>query len=184
MLTKIFLPILLCLLPLNSYSRFLVEPAFKQYAGRFNGNDGRGDLTGQVLALDTGYLGENFMIGLSFEKGQFTYDENLTSSGYTKFNGGGVGSFIGFHLFDRFKVWTGYLNSSLEPTSNNETRYFGQQVSFGLGLRISDGFMANIQSYSNHFTQLEDDTTGKTSGLDKNIITKGEILSLSYILIF
>ena len=103
---------------------------------------------------------------------------------YKKYNGGGVGSFLGFHFFDSFKIWTGYLNSTLEPTSNRDFRYFGQHVSFGLGLRVYQGLMINAEGFRNQYTQEENDETGKTRGLDDNIKTEGQIYYLSYIFIF
>jgi hypothetical protein len=183
LLNRIFILIIL-LSPQYALARFLFEPSFMQYTGRFDGENGRGNLSGQVFGLNTGYLGENFMIGLTVEKGQYKYDSNITSAGHENFDGGGLGSFIGFHLFDHFKIWTGYLNSSLEPTSNNDTRYFGQQVSFGIGYRVYEGLMLNLHSFSNQFTQFEDDNTGKTTGLSRNIKTEGHVLSASYLLIF
>jgi hypothetical protein len=175
---------LLLLSPQFCLARFLVEPGYTHYSGRFDGDNGRGNLKGNVFGLNTGYLGENFMVGLTIEKGQYEFDSELTSAGHKKFDGGGLGSFIGFHLYDRVKIWTGYLNSSIEPTSNNNIRYFGQQVSFGLGYRLHEGLMLNLQSFSNQFTQIESDITGKTTGLARNIKTSGHSLSASYFLIF
>lgn len=168
----------------TAYASFLVEPQYHAYTGTFSAGQEKGDLSGKVMAINLGYLGNHFMIGFSIEKGQYTYDSNLTSDKYTHFNGGGVGSFIGFYFLDHFKIWTGYLNSTLEPTSNNDTRYFGQHVSLGIGYRVYEGLMLNLQGFKNQFTQMESDITGKTTGLDTNIKTDGHSLALSYILVF
>ena len=76
------------------------------------------------------------------------------------------------------------MNSSLEPIDNNSTRFFGQYVSLSLGYRIHNGLMLNYTEFRNQYTQIEDDDTGKTEGLTKNIRESGGNLSLSYILAF
>jgi hypothetical protein len=177
--------ILLSFLFLNTaYARFLVEPAYHHYVGTFSAGTEDGDFSAKVTSLNLGYLGENILLGFTFEKGQYTFDSNVTTDAYSNFDGGGVGTFIGFNFWDRFKIWSSYLNSSLEPTANNDIRYFGQHVSFGFGYRVYEGLMLNLQSFRNQYTQKEDDVTGKTTGLDTNIKTEGYSYFLSYILIF
>lgn len=172
------------MLPTLSWARFLVEPSYNYYQGQFSAGENSGDLVGRVYGLNLGYLGEYFMIGFTVETGKYDYDRSVSSNNTTKFDGGGVGTFLGFHLWDRWKVWTGYLNSTLEPTNNNDTRYFGQHISYGLGYRLYKGLLINIYEFKNQFTQLEDDTTGKTTGLESNIKTSGVNFSLSYLFIF
>ena len=171
-------------MPLFSWGKFLVEPSYNYYQARFSAGEESGSFTGEVYGLNLGYLGDYFMAGVTLEKGIYTYDSNVTSTGDTKFDGGGVGTFLGFHLLDKFKIWTGYLNSTLEPVSKSDKRYFGQHFSYGLGYRIYNGLMINIYEFKNQFTQLEDDSTGKTTGLTPTLKTTGLIYSLSYIFIF
>lgn len=134
--------------------------------------------------MNVGYIGDYFLAGLNFELGNFTYSDNITDDGYTHFKGGGVGTYLGFHFYDRIKIWTGYLNSSIEPKSNDDFRYYGQQVSFGIGYRVWDFVLLNYEVFRNYFTQYEDDTTGKTQGLEQNIKTEMQAISLSMFLIF
>jgi hypothetical protein len=175
---------LLILLPSIAQAKFMLEPAAHHYRGSFSVGDESGNFTGNVANIMAGYLGPYFMAGIQLEKGQYVYDDNLTSDGYEKFDGGGVGSYIGFHFMDRFRILTGYLNTSLEPVDKSQTRYFGQHVSISLGYRIVDGLMVNFTDFRNQFTQFENDDTGKTEGLDSNIKTSGNSLSLSYVLAF
>lgn len=181
LLTKV---LFFLLFPIYASASFIVEPSYNIYSGKFKSGDERGKLTGHVYGLNLGYLGEVFMAGITLETGKYSYDKNVTTESTSKFDGGGVGTFLGFHLWDRLKLWTGYLNSTLEPTSNKDIRYFGQHISYGLGIRLFDGLMLNLYEFKNQFTQIEDDTTGKTGGLDPKIKTYGTNLSLSYILIF
>ena len=167
-----------------SFASFFLEPSYNHYQGSFINDGETGDLTGQVLGLNMGHLGQHFMIGFTIETGKYSYDKNFTSHNSSQFDGGGIGTFVGFHFWNNLKIWTGYLNSTLEPTSNNDTRYFGQHFSYGLGYRIYEGLMINFYAFSNQFTQIEDDTTGKTTGLDSHIKTDGHNLSLSYMVIF
>ncbi|MBT4792034.1 MAG: hypothetical protein HON90_10720 [Halobacteriovoraceae bacterium] len=179
-----FLLLLTFFITTSVQARFLVEPGYHLYQGSFEAGSESGELTGEVFGLNLAYLAEFFMVGLSLEKGQYTYDKNITANNYAHFSGGGVGTFIGFHFMDNIKIWTGYLNSTLEPTANKSIRYFGQHASFGLGYRVYEGLMFNVQGFRNQFTQMEDDNTGKTSGLDTNIKTQGHSYYFSYILIF
>jgi hypothetical protein len=162
----------------------MVEPGIKIYSGDFEVSERSGEFTGKVANLNLGYMNKSFMIGITLEKGDYEYDSELTENDYKKFDGGGVGTYIGFIFFDRIRLWTNYLNSTLEPKSNNDIRYFGQSFTYGLGYRIVDGLLINYQVFSNQFTQIEDDSTGKTQGLESNIRTQGNSLSLSYILVF
>jgi hypothetical protein len=181
---KVFLLIIWSLYTLPGHASFLIEPSYHYQVSDFSRGDESGDLEGKVLGINLGYLGRNFMAGVHIEKGEFESDNNLTDSGYKKYNGGGVGTFLGFHFFDRLKIWSEYMNSSLEPISNNDIRYFGQHVAFGLGYRIINGLLLNYKSFRNQFTQIEDDSTGKTSGLSTNIKTQGSSVFLSYMLVF
>lgn len=176
--------LIILLIPSLGWSKFLVEPSYNYYSGEFEAGNESGRLIGHVYGLNLGYLGDYFMIGVTLETGKYDYDKNVSSDNTAKFDGGGVGTFLGFHVWDRWKIWTGYLNSTLEPTNNRSTRYFGQHVSYGLGYRIVDGLMLNLYEFRNQFTQYEDDTTGLTGGLSTKIKTSGTNLSLSYILIF
>ncbi len=161
----------------------MIEPSYHYVTGSYSVADRSGDFTGKVGGLNLGYMGEFFMAGLALEKGDYEYDSTITESGYTQFTGGGVGTYIAFHFYDRIRLWTGYLNSTLEPKDNDDFRYFGQHISVGLGLRVVDGFLINFTDFRNHFTQIEDDTTGKTTGLTNNIKTSGQSWSISYIIV-
>ena len=163
---------------------FMVEPSINYYSADFEVSDRSGSFTGKVAGLNLGYMNENFMVGITLEKGSYEFDSDLTTEGYENFDGGGIGTFISFIFWDRIRVWTGYLNSTLEPTDNSDFRYFGQHFSYGIGSRIVDGLLFNYKMFSNQFTQEENDTTGKTTGLDSNIKTNGSSFSLSYILVF
>jgi len=172
----------LTLISFSAQAKLMLEPSTNIYSGSFSVSNRSGSLTGKTLNLNIGYLGPYFMAGISVEKGTFEYDSDVTTDKYTTFDGGGVGTFIGFHFFDRIKLWSTYLNSSLEPVKNNDTRYFGQHFSAGIGFRIIDGLILSYQNFSNQFTQFESDITGKTEGLDNNIKTSGNIINLSYLL--
>ncbi|MCO4755385.1 MAG: hypothetical protein KC478_12960 [Bacteriovoracaceae bacterium] len=165
-------------------ARFNVEPNYKKYWGSFTRGDQKGNISGESTGLNVGYIGNYFLAGLSFELGNFKYSKSITDDNYTLFKGGGVGTYMGFHFFDRVKLWTGYLNSSIEPKGNDDFQYFGQQVSFGLGIRIWKYILLNYEVYNNYFTQVESDVTGKTEGLDTNIRTKKESIGLSAFFIF
>jgi len=166
------------------HARFMVEPFYKVYEGKYQTGADSGKFSGKIYGANVGYLGDYFMAGLSFENGQYTSDNTLTNQGFEKYNGGGIGSYMGFHFLDRWKIWTGYLNSALEPTANRDFRYFGQHVSFGLGYRVWEGLILNVEGFRNQYTQQEDDTTGLTTGLDSNIKTEGTSYFLSYFLVF
>ena len=124
------------------------------------------------------------MIGFNFEKGNYSYDSNLTDNGYSHFYGGGVGTFIGFHFYERIRIWSGYLNSVLESNTNSSQRFFGQQVELGLGYRVWENIIINYSYFNNYFTQEENDITGKTGSIDQVIKVSGRNLSISAIFIF
>lgn len=185
-LIKKYLFIFLLLgLATKAQARFMVEPHIDNISGKFSivaGNEGT--FTGTSYGLRLGYLGDYFMAGINVEKGHFTYDSQVTSYGYQYFQGGGVGTYLGFHFLDHWRIWTGYLNSTLEAVSQKDYRYFGQQISLGLGYRITGGWMLNYLYYNNYFTQYEDDITGKTGSLANNVRVIGHALSLSFIAVF
>lgn len=170
------------LTPGLALAKLMLEPVVNSTSGKFKRSSNTGKLSGNSYGINIGYMGDYFMIGLNVEKGQFEFDDNVTESNYDTFDAGGIGSYLGFHLFDRFKIWTGYQNSVLEPTSNNDVRYFGQYFTYGIGYRLFSGLMLNYQQFNNYYTQKEDDTTGKTEGLQNNIRTYGSSISLSYII--
>lgn len=181
-----FFIFLICIgLSSKAYALFMLEPHISNISGDFSivsGSDG--NLTGTTHGLRVGYLGQYFMCGLNMEKGHFKYDSEVSPYGNQYFTGGGFGTFIGFHFLDHWRLWTGYLNSALEPVSKDDRRYFGQQASFGLGYRVIGGWMVNYEYFNNYFTQYEDDLTGKTGSLENNIRVVGQSLSLSFIAAF
>lgn len=184
MFSKLTLSLLIFFTTQTAQARFLVEPHFNRYTGTFTRGSESGDFKGEALGLNAAYIGEHFIMGLNFEKGAFIFDNNFHSNGHSIWESGGVGTFLGFYFFDKVKIWTGYMNSSAEPRNLKTYRLFGQHASFGVGYRVFDGLMANFEMFTNYYTQSEDDTTGKTSGLSENIKTQGSSFSLSYILIF
>lgn len=172
------------IISINAHARFLVEPKVISYSGEFKVGQESGKYSGNGYGVSLGYFGNHFMAGINIEKTQIKTGSGFNDKGYQTFNGGGVGTFIGFYFLDSFKLWTGYLNSVLEPTSNNDYRYFGQHFSIGLGYRFYEGFMLNIEGFRNQYTQEENDVTGQTRGLDSNIKTEGTAYSISYIFAF
>jgi len=181
-LTK--LSLLFILIIPHSHARFMVEPFYKIYSGEFETGNDTGKISASMYGANIGYIGKYFMAGFSVENGSLSSDSTLTSSGSKEFQGGGIGTYMGFHFLDKWKIWTGYLNSALEPNNNNDIRYFGQHVSFGLGYRVWEGLIINIEGFRNQYTQQEDDITGKTQGLDTKIKTNGASYFLSYFLVF
>jgi hypothetical protein len=141
-------------------------------------------MQGEVLGLRLAYTNKFFMMGLNFEKGHYTYDREVSTLGHSYFNGGGVGTFLGFHFLDRIRIWTGYLNSTLESTNENNQRFFGQQVEFGVGLRVYKSIFLNLNHFNNFFTQEENDVDGKTGSIDEVIKVTGNSLSISTMFIF
>lgn len=167
-----------------AHARFLFEPQWRVYSGDYKGGGTNGSLRGETSNLHLGYIGESFMAGLSFERGWLNIEDDITGTGANTFKYGGVGTFMGFHFLNRIKIYTGYTNTSLEPRNNGDFRYFGQQVNFGLGYRFWDIFILNYEYMNNFYTQIEDDTTGKTSSLDSNIRSDKHSYGISMILIF
>lgn len=168
----------------DTFASFLVEPHFNSISGSFTRGDKDGKLNGETAGLRLGYSDNFFMIGLNFENGHFSYDNNLTSNGYSHFQGGGIGTFLGFHFLERLRLWTGYLNTTLEAKGNTSQRFFGQQVEFGLGYRFWGPMLINYKYFNNYFTQEEDDITGKTGSIDDVIRVVGSSVSISAIFIF
>lgn len=181
--TNLYLIIILFMgLSFKAHSRFMLEPHIDYISGKFSIVSGPdGSMSGTSTGLRVGYLGQYFMIGINFEKGHYEYGSKVTSYDNKYFNGGGVGTYLGFHFLDHFRIWTGYLNSVLESTGQDNYRYFGQQVTMGLGYRLTDGWMINYSYLNNYFTQYEDDVTGKTGSLTRDIRVVGNSLSLSFI---
>ena len=167
-----------------AHASFLVEPHLSSITAKFTRGDKEGDVSGEVSGLRLGYSDTNFMIGLNFEKGHYTYDSNLTDNAYSHFSGGGVGTFIGFHFFERVRIWSGYLNSALESNTNSSQRFFGQQVEIGVGYRVWQNILINYSYFNNYFTQEESDITGKTGSIDEVIRVVGSNISVSAIFIF
>lgn len=179
-----FLITITLLISYSAQAKFMVEPMVGKYIGTMSVSGTETDFTADVTQVSLGYLGNYFMAGVLIENGSFHLEDNLTNIGHKYFKGGGVGTFIGFHFFDRIKFWTGYLNSTLEPISRDSFRYFGQQGIFGLGYRVQGGLMVNAQYFTNQYTQSENDDTGETNGLNPVIKSSGYLYSLSYILAF
>ena len=165
-------------------ARFNVEPTYKRHWGTFERGDLKGSLSGESTSLNAGYLGDYFMAGVTAEIGNFHYSSTIMDEKFTVFTGGGIGTYLGFHFFDRLKLWTGYLNSTLEPKSNEDFQYFGQQITFGLGIRLWKYLLLNYEVHNNYFTQYEDESTGATEGLETNIREKKRSIGLSAFLIF
>lgn len=176
--------ILLSLYSSPSIAKFMIEPRVQSINGQFDVGSIDGKFTGQSMGLNLGYIGDNIMAGISLEKGDYKYDSNLSADSYKDYKGGGVGSYLAFHFWNRYRVITSYLNSTLEPEDNDSLRYFGQYASLGIGYRVWSGLLLNYEFFKNQFTQLEDDSSGKTTGLDSNIKTQGSHLYLSYVLVF
>lgn len=175
------LAILLSFLTSNfANAAFLVEPKYQIHNGQLKVAQTKTSYNAEGGALNLGYMGDYFLAGVSLEKSRFVFVDPFATQTGKIYDGGGVGTFIGFHLWDRIKIETTYLNSTLEPNSNSDVRYFGQYFAFGISLRLWRGLMLNMQHYENQFTQFEDDTTGKTQGLDSHIKTSGNIVGLSY----
>jgi hypothetical protein len=141
-------------------------------------------MSGTSTSLKLGYIGKYFMAGLLLDYGSLTFDDGVDAQNNKYYKGGGVGSYLGFHFGSSFKIWTSYLNSSLEAVSDDSRRLFGQRVDFGLGYRIWEKVFLNYAYTTNVYTQLEDDETGKTTGLNSNTTVKYGAVSLSALFIF
>ena len=137
----------------------------------------------QGQGLKIGYMGKYILAGIIIDKNQTKFNNSFGTQSSTSYSSGGIGTFLGFHFWDRLRIETTYLNSALEPNSNSSFRYFGQYFSYGLGFRIWKGLMINANQFTNHYTQSEDDDIGTTNGLSQNIKTSGQNISLSYIFV-
>ncbi len=167
-----------------AFASFLVEPHFNKVSGTFERADTEGDMTGEYLGLRLAYTNKFFMIGINLEKGHYSYDSEVSATKHSHYNGGGVGTFLGFHFFDRLRIWTGYLNSVLEANGNKDQRFFGQQVEFGIGYRLWKNIFVNYSYINNFFTQEENDITGETGSIEEIIKVKSNSLSISSIFVF
>ena len=185
-LTKLYLLVALSIfiITFKAQAKFLVEPQYRVYQGDYKGDGIKGSLKGEGSSINLGYIGKHFMAGVSAEKGWLNFNKSLVDAGPTNFTYGGFGTFLGFHFFNRIKIYTGYMNTSIEPSNDSSFRYFGQEAYFGIGYRLWDFVLLNYDYMSNVYTQLEDDNTGKTSGLDSNFKTTKQSIGLSCIFIF
>lgn len=128
-------------------------------------------------------MGNYILAGLNLDQNRTYFNQDFPSQSGKIYSGGGIGTFLGFHFWDRLRIETTYLNSALEANSNDKFRYFGQYFAYGIGFRPWKGFMLNYSKFNNQYTQSENDETGLTLGLPDNIKTSGESLSLSYIFV-
>lgn len=162
----------------------MIEPEAKYIQGEYKGSNSSAQMSGTSSTLKLGYIGKYFMAGLLLDYGALKFNDGVNDLTNKFYKGGGVGSYLGFHFGNYFKIWTSYLNSSLEPVSDDSQRLFGQQVDFGLGYRIWSKIFLNYSYSTNVYTQLEDDSTGKTTGLDSNTRVNFSSLGLSAVFIF
>ena len=165
-------------------ARFMIEPQFRVYSGDYKGNDRKGDLHGEGNAIHLGYIGDFFMAGISAEKGWLHMDGNIMGNNAQNFVYGGLGTYMGFHFMNRLKIYTGYVNTTLEPTNISTYRFFGPQINFGLGWRIFDFIILNYEYMNNVYTQEENDETGKTDGLPSNIRSTKQAYGISFLFVF
>lgn len=183
-IVKGFLGILLSLFfSLAAQAALLLEFKAQQDSGdlSFSGTERSFISNGQGLKV--GYMGHNILAGIIVDQNRTQFNESLPGQSGKIFSGGGIGTFLGFHFWDRLRIETTYLNSALEPNSNDNFRYFGQYFSYGLGFRLWKGLMLNMSQFNNQYTQSENDETGLTQGLNTNIKTSGRSLSFSYIFV-
>ena len=185
-LTKLFPIIIMAVLYSSNtaFARFMIEPQYRVYSGDYKGNGRSGDLHGEGNAIHIGYIGEFFMAGVSAEKGWMHIDGNIMGNGSENFVYGGLGTYMGFHFMNRLKIYTGYVNTTLEPTNVSTYRFFGQQVNFGIGWRIVDFIILHYEYMNNFHTQEENDITGKTDGLSSNIRSNKQAYGISFIFVF
>ena len=168
-----------------AFAKFTVEPHWDKLQGTIsNYQDDKVKFSGDMNGINIGYLGENVMAGMVMQLGRLSFKKDPTGDGEKYFKAGGIGTYLGFHFRGTIKIWSEYQNTNIEPTTANDRRYFGQQVSFGLGYRIYDGVLINYKYFNNYYTQKEDDTTGKTSSLDRNMRTFGQSFGLSFIFVW
>jgi hypothetical protein len=178
---NIKLAFLAILLSQSSFAALLLEPRLILDQGSLEVASESTSYTSQGTGIDIGYMGDYFLAGITIERNTARFEDPFLGNSFNNYSQGGIGTFMGFHFYDRFRLQTTYINTSLEPSSNRSIRYFGQYFAFSLGLRIYDGLMLNVNSYNNVYTQLEDDNTGLTTGLTNNIKTRGNALYFSYI---
>lgn len=162
----------------------MVEPQAKHIRGEYKGSGVSSKMSGTSTSLKLGYIGKYFMAGLLLDFGALKFDEGVDTIDKRYFKGGGVGSYLGFHFADRYKLWTSYQNSSLEAVSDDSQRLFGQQIEFGIGYRFWNKLFINYLYSTNVYTQREDDDTGKTRGLDSNTTVTSGALGVSALFIF
>ena len=178
---NIKLVFLVILLNQNCFAALLLEPRLQVYQGSLKVGSEQSDFLGQGQGLDLGYMGEHFLFGITLEKNHYRFQESFLDRNTKSYHAGGIGTFIGYHFLDRLRIQTTYINTSLEPTTQKNFRYFGQYFAYGLGLRLSKGLMFNLIQFNNTYTQKEEDETGQTNGLVSNIRSHGQSAYLSYI---
>jgi hypothetical protein len=169
---------LFILVPSLAYADLHIEPHYSWQSGTFDDATNKGSFSADVYGIKIGYIENHFYAGLSFDIGEYSFDRNFSTYNTELYKGGGIGTYLGFY-WGSIKVWTNYINSTLEPQNMKSQRFFGEQLNFGFGFKLSGSFYLNYEIFSNQFTQLENDVTGKTNGLANNIKTNGESLSLS-----
>ena len=167
----------------SSYGYFMVEPHYNIFRGKIDDNKNENFFEGHTFGARIGYIGENLLMGVNVVSGNFNFQNEFYETKEDQFKGGGIGSFLGFHT-QHIKIWVGYLNSTLEARQNAQGRYFGQYVSYGIGVNLFSNLYLNNEYFQNYYTSYEDDETGKTEGLDKNIKTIGNYFSLSILSYF
>ena len=183
-LKRLNLFITLFFLSNNAQALFLVEPMAKSITATIETNGRLGNMRVQLGGVKLGYLNEYFIAGIEIQKGLARMEKSPFALDYKEYNAGGIGTFLGFHFYDRYKIWTGYLNTNYEPVKYNSIRYFGQQISFGIGIRIYSGFLLSYEVFNNYFTQKENDNTGITETIGKTIRARGSSANLSYMMVF
>lgn len=169
-----------------AHAKFMVEPHWEYLQGKVSTADldTKKNFSGEMQGINLGFLGDYFMAGLVLQFGRLSFDEDPEGAGNKYYKAGGVGTFLGFHFLDHWKLWTEYQNTNIEPKGDADHRFFGQQAGFGLGYRIVNGVLIYYKYYNNYFTQIEMDDSGKTSSLSSNIRTTGTALGLSFIFVF
>lgn len=168
-----------------AHAKFMVEPHWDKLQGTISNYQAeKVEFTGDMNGLNLGYLGRNIMAGMILQLGRMSFKKDPTGDGEKYFKAGGIGTYLGFHFRGVIKLWSEYQNTNLEPTHADDRRYFGQQVAFGLGYRIYDGILINYKYFNNYYTQKEEDETGKTSSLERNMRTYGQSFGLSFVLVW
>ena len=171
-------------MPNISEAKFLTEIMLKHYDSKIKDENGTNRFSGDAQALNLGYLNEWFTMGVALEMGNFKFKVPAFPVASQYFTGGGIGTFLGFHFFNRIKIQSTYLNKQYKSKNNEDFSYFGQSVAATLGIRIVSGLMFNIEYFNNYFTQVENHATGATESLDPIVRTYGTNFGLSYIFIF